>query len=171
MQENFDVKSLARSIAKLMEMADLSISKPGAGIATERLIDYCSDEFQRVTMEQSLRVLAEIDKDYEKKLLKDGHGEIIGYVYSRKIFISMRHTETRFGGNKPPKSPAVAQAKNAVVQKAAKAAKSTKAAKLPKGGKAPKAAKESKVAKAKTTKAPKATREPRTPKTAKVDKA
>ena len=165
MQENFDVKSLARSIAKLMEMADLSISKPGAGIATERLIDYCSDEFQRVTMEQSLRVLAEIDKDYEKKLLKDGHGEIIGYVYSRKIFISMRHTETRFGGNKPPKSPAVAKAKVAVVRKAAKAAKSTKADKVAKATRA------SKPTKAKTAKAPKAMRKPRTPKTAKADKA
>jgi hypothetical protein len=90
MTEKFNVKAQAQSLAKLMEMADFSITKPGGAIATERLIDYATSEFARLSMAQCLEVLAVIDKDFAKKLLKDGSGAIIGYVYSKKIFVSMR---------------------------------------------------------------------------------
>jgi hypothetical protein len=89
----FDVKVQAHSLSKLMAMAEACITKAGGGVHTERLIDYASGEFGRLTIKQCLEVLAEIDKDYEKKLLKDGYGEIIGYAHSKKIFVTFRRQQ------------------------------------------------------------------------------
>ncbi|HEY9685073.1 MAG TPA: hypothetical protein V6C86_26090 [Oculatellaceae cyanobacterium] len=90
MNAKFDVKTQARSMAKLLEMADTNISKPGGAIAAERLIDYTSSELGKLTVAQRLQVLAALDSDYEKNLLRDGHGAVIGYVYSKKVFVNLR---------------------------------------------------------------------------------
>jgi hypothetical protein len=90
MTAKFDVKTQARSLSKLMEMADTNLSKAGGAIAAERLVDYVADEFVRLTVAQRLQVLAAIDSDYEKNLLRDGHGTVIGYVYSKKVFVTLR---------------------------------------------------------------------------------
>src|SRR5277367_4572507 len=90
----FDVKAQAHSLSKLLAMAEACMSKAGGGIHAERLIDYTSNEFTRLTMVQCLAVLAVIDKDYEKKILKDGYGELIGYAYSKKIFVTLRREQS-----------------------------------------------------------------------------
>lgn len=93
MSEKFDVKVYARSLSKMMAMADVAITKPGGAIHTQRLIDYVSNEFQRMSTEQTLAVLEAIDSNYVHKLFKDGNGATIGYAYSKKIFVGMRHHE------------------------------------------------------------------------------
>jgi hypothetical protein len=99
MTVKFDVKVQARSLSKLMAMAEASMSKSGGALHTERLIDYTSNEFGRLTMKQCLEVLAIIDKDYEKKLFRDGYGEIIGYAHSRRIFIILRRDQSHGNNN------------------------------------------------------------------------
>jgi len=94
MTAKFDTKSHARSLSRLLEMAEISITKAGGAIHTERLVDYVSGEFGRLTAEQCLAVLAEIDKDYQKNLLKDGYGGTIGYAHSKKIFVSLRRDQS-----------------------------------------------------------------------------
>ncbi len=94
MSNKFSVKQQARSLSKLLAMASLCMNKPGGAIHTERLIDYTSNEFARLTMEQCLDVLSEIDKDYETKLFRDGYGGIIGYAYSKRVFVTLRREES-----------------------------------------------------------------------------
>jgi len=93
MAAKFDVKTQANSLAKLIAMAEACITKPGGGIHAERLLDYASGEFGRLTIQQCQDVLAAIDKDYEKKLLRDGHGAIIGYVCSKRLFVVLRRDQ------------------------------------------------------------------------------
>jgi hypothetical protein len=93
MTAKFDVKVQAHSLAKLMAMAEACLTKAGGAIHAERLLDYTSGEFGRLTIQQVLEVLAVIDKDYEKKLLKDGFGTIIGYAHSKKLFVTLRRDQ------------------------------------------------------------------------------
>lgn len=93
MSAKFDVKAVARSLSKLMAMADECITQPGGAIHTQRLTDYCSDELERLTAKQALAVLEAIDDRYENKLYRDGQGEIIGFAYSKRIFVGMRHEQ------------------------------------------------------------------------------
>lgn len=88
--EDLDFGALAHTLNKLMALADASIEYPGGAIATERLIDYCSDELRRLSTEQQLQVLEGISSESGKKLLKDENGMIVGFMYSKKIFIGMR---------------------------------------------------------------------------------
>jgi len=90
MTAKFDVKTCARSLSKLMATADVTITKPGGALHTQRLIDYCSNEFQRMSEEQCTAVLQSIDKNYQTKVLSDGNGGILGYLYSRKVFVLLR---------------------------------------------------------------------------------
>lgn len=94
MANKFDHKSLARSITKLLDAAQSNIERPGASIATQRLIDYSSGEFGKLTSKQAVKVLGAIDKKFKKNLLRDGDGSIIGYVYSGKIFVSLKDNQT-----------------------------------------------------------------------------
>ncbi len=94
MSNKFSVKQQANSLSKLMAMASLCMKEPGGAIHTERLIDYTSGEFARLTMEQCLEVLSHIDKGYQKKLFRDGYGVIIGYAYSKRIFVTLRREES-----------------------------------------------------------------------------
>ncbi len=98
MAVKFNVKIQANSLSKMMDMANRCMTKPGGAIHTERLIDYASEEFGRLTIEQCLAVLAEIDADYEKKLFKDGYGVIIGYAYSRNVFVTLRREQSSTEG-------------------------------------------------------------------------
>jgi hypothetical protein len=91
--ENLDFGALAHTLSKLMALAEASIECPGGAIATERLIDYCSDELGRLSSEQQLQVLEGISSESDKKLLKDENGKIVGFMYSKKIFIGMRGVE------------------------------------------------------------------------------
>lgn len=91
MTGKFDAKVYARSLSRLMEMADVCVTKPGGAIHTQRLLDYAAAEFERMTKAQCLAVLAAIDHNFENKLLKDGNDAVIGYAYSRKVFVSLRH--------------------------------------------------------------------------------
>jgi hypothetical protein len=93
--EKFDAKRAAASISRLMQMAETAISKPGAGIVTQRLIDCCSTEFGKLMPAQRVEVLSEIDKHYDRNLLRDGNGSVIGYAYSRKIFVSLVPSQMR----------------------------------------------------------------------------
>jgi hypothetical protein len=108
----FDVKVQAHSISTLMAMAEVCMTKVGGGVHTERLIDYASDEFGRLTLKQCFAVLAEIDKGYEKKLLWDGHGDIIGYAHSKKVFVTLRRNQQQIDfdyaqfGQKPKRKKA-----------------------------------------------------------------
>jgi hypothetical protein len=99
MTAKFDVKMQARSLSKLMAMAEASMAKAGGALHTERLIDYTSNEFGRLSIKQCLEVLALIDKDYEKKLFRDGYGEVIGYAHSRRIFIILRRDQSQGNNN------------------------------------------------------------------------
>ena len=92
--ENLDFGALANTLNKLMALAEASIECPGGAIATERLIDYCSDELRRLSSEQQLQVLEGISSESDKKLLKDENGAIVGFMYSKKIFIGMRDVES-----------------------------------------------------------------------------
>lgn len=94
MTTKFDAKQQAHSISKLLTMSEACMLKPGGGIHAERLIDYASSEFERLTAPQRSQVLAAIDKDCEKKLLKDGEGAIIGYVHSKRIFVMLRQQQS-----------------------------------------------------------------------------
>ncbi len=100
-KKNFDHEGLARSITKMLDAAQSNIELPGASIATQRLIDYSSGEFGKLTPKQSIKVLQVIDKKFKKNLLKDGQGEIIGYVYSGKIFVSLKDNQKPTGTPSP----------------------------------------------------------------------
>jgi hypothetical protein len=93
MAKKFDHRSLAQSIGKLLAAAETNIERPGASIATQRLIDYSSGEFGKLTPKQSLKVLGALDKKFKKNLLKDGDGKVIGYVYSGRIFVSLKDSQ------------------------------------------------------------------------------
>lgn len=93
MTAKFDVKSSARSLSKMMAMADECVSQPGGAIHTQRLTDYCSHEYQRMSEKQILAVLEAIDARYENKLYENGHGEIIGFAYSKRIFVGLRREQ------------------------------------------------------------------------------
>lgn len=93
MTTKFDAKTYARSLSRILGAAELSMDKAGGSIHTQRLIDYVSNEFLSITEEQALVVLKAMDVRFDRKLLKDAHGEIIGYAYSRKIFVAMRRQD------------------------------------------------------------------------------
>src|SRR5271168_29105 len=112
MTAKFDVKVLAHSLAKLMAMADICITKQGGAIHAERLLDYTSGEFGRLTTSQCMEVLAEIDKDYQKKLLRDGFGEIIGYAHSKKLFVTLRRDQESLSSSSPIELAKVAKKLN-----------------------------------------------------------
>ena len=91
----FDHQALAKSIGKMLATANATVEKAGASIVTQRLIDYSSGEFGKLTQEQMLEVLKSINPKYEANLLKDGNGRIIGYVYSGKIFVSLKDSQQK----------------------------------------------------------------------------
>lgn len=90
MTTKFDAKTYARSLSRILGAAAMSMNRAGGSIHTQRLIDYVSNEFQNITEEQALLVLKAMDARYRHKLLRDANGSIIGYAYSRKIFVTMR---------------------------------------------------------------------------------
>lgn len=95
MNEEFDHRALAKSITKMLATANTTVEKAGASIVTQRLIDYSSGEFGKLTQEQMIEVLKSINPKYEANLLKDGNGNIIGYSYSSKIFVSLKDNQQK----------------------------------------------------------------------------
>ena len=95
MTSPFDYKALATSIGKMLATANSTVDSPGASIVTQRLIDYSSGEFGKLTPRQVTEVLAVMDKKYESNLLRDGNGNVIGYVYSGKIFVSLKDNQQK----------------------------------------------------------------------------
>lgn len=97
MNEKFDAKIYARSLSRILNAATMSMSKAGGSLHSQRLIDYVSNEFQKITEEQALSVLKAMDARFQRKLLKDANGTLIGYAYSRKIFVMMRREQGQQG--------------------------------------------------------------------------
>lgn len=95
MNAEFDHQALAKSITKMLATANATVEKAGASIVTQRLIDYSSGEFGKLTPEQLLEVLKAMNPKYEANLLKDGDGKVIGYIYSGKIFVSLKDNQQK----------------------------------------------------------------------------
>lgn len=91
MNERFDAKVAARTIEKLLKMADSAVGEAGGSIVSQRLTDYASDELRKLTELQLTAVLLQLNGDNDKDVLRNGAGQIIGLVYSRHIFVSLVH--------------------------------------------------------------------------------
>mgnify|MGYP007031181607 CR=1 FL=1 len=154
MTNRFDPKVQARSMSRLLEMADECMTRPGGSIHSERLIDYTSGELAKLPIEQCLQVLGEMDKNYQKNILTDGNGGIIGFVFSKRIFVTLRRETPGADGQSgnafaqlakqwraaddfalSAKPPAKAKAKNSMRAAAAKGTKSSKSTKGTRGAK------------------------------------
>lgn len=109
MNEEFDHRALAKSITKMLATANTTVEKAGASIVTQRLIDYSSGEFGKLTQEQMIEVLKSINPKYEANLLKDGNGNIIGYSYSSKIFVSLKDNQQKAPPWQQPEAAADAE--------------------------------------------------------------
>jgi hypothetical protein len=170
--ENLDFGALAHTLSKLMALAEASIEFPGGAIATERLIDYCSDELRRLSSDQQLLVLEGITSESDKRLLKDENGAIVGFMYSKKIFIGMRSPESVPPNAVATHSKPLSKTEKKSVAKTTSDAKAGKAKKKTASkvveSKPPKAS--SKAAKLKGTKAATKTKTKATKKTAKNTK-
>ena len=137
MAEKFDAKVAARSIEKLLKMADSALELPGGSIVGQRLIDYVSDELRRLTEAQLHDVLTQLEIDSEKDMLNNGEGAPIGFVYSRNIFVHLMDDDmygpvisTAAKKQSAPLKPAASKAKGPKAkQSKAKGAKPVKSAK------------------------------------------
>lgn len=102
MTDKFDAKAEARLIDKLLKLADEASTRTGGSIVAQRLIDYASDELRALSSAQLSEVLSLIDSKLEKSLLRDGHGNVHGFVYSRSIYVSLKgHVASASDGNMP----------------------------------------------------------------------
>lgn len=106
MSAEFNHEAVAKSITKMLATANATVEKAGASIVTQRLIDYSSGEFGKLTQEQMLEVLKAINPKYEANLLKDGNGNIIGYSYSNKIFVSLKDNQQKAPPGQQPEAAA-----------------------------------------------------------------
>lgn len=151
MNERFDAKVAARTIEKLLKMADSAVGEAGGSIVSQRLTDYASDELRKLTELQLTAVLLQLNGDNDKDVLRNGTGQIIGLVYSRHIFVSLVHDSAHLVERSAPAKAGKAASSNRSESSKLKASKpKRKSAKV--GAKAKAKAGKPKAGKAKSAK-------------------